>query len=166
MDAREFAVWAHANQTYGDRPYVHHLEAVASLVAFLDDPEQVLVPVAYLHDVIEDTPVTANFLREIFGTSIAVAVEYLTDPEEGTRRERKAVLHDRMSRLKTDLTEHRAALIVKAADRCANLSQCIQDDNGKLLNMYKAEHKAFRKAVMRPHLCPEIWEQIDNMVAR
>lgn len=166
MDARDFAAWAHGNQTYGNRPYLFHLDAVADLVRPIPDPSGFLVKVAYLHDVVEDTPVTPLFVREHFGASVSVAVEYLTDPQAPNRKERKRLLHERLALLRPSLVEHRAVLIVKAADRCANLSQCIEDDNGKLLSMYKAEHKEFRKAVMRPHLCPEIWAQIDNMVTR
>lgn len=164
MEAREFALWAHGDQRYGKYPYSFHLDAVAELVRPLPDPDGFLETVAYLHDVVEDTPVTSHFVSELFGAPVAVAVGYLTDPKGRNRKERKAALHERLELLRPSITEHRAALIVKATDRCANLKQCVVDNNTKLLRMYKAEHKVFRKAVFRPNLCPSIWSQIDEMV--
>lgn len=166
MDAREFAAWAHGDQTYGKHPYLFHLDAVADLVRPILDPDGFLVTVAYLHDVVEDTPVTPSFVREHFGPSVSATVEYLTDPRAPNRKQRKRLLHDRLAQLRPTLVEHRAALIVKAADRCANLMQCAEDGNDKLLGMYKSEHPEFKRATMRPNLCPDIWTKIEELIAR
>ena len=43
----------HGDQRYGSRPYHAHLDALAELVKEHGEEAQVL---AYLHDVVEDTP--------------------------------------------------------------------------------------------------------------
>jgi len=68
---------AHAGQFRRDgvTPYAVHPEAVASRAG--DDPDAVAV--AWLHDVIEDTAVTADALRERgFPTQVVEAVQTLT----------------------------------------------------------------------------------------
>lgn len=163
-DPREFAERAHGNQTYGRFPYVHHLDAVAHLVRNLPDEDEILVTVAYLHDVLEDTEVTFEILEEVFGSMVAVAVEYLTDPPGQNRKERKEQLYERLALLHPYIVEHRAALIVKAADRCANIAQCVTDKNEGLFNMYKKEHSEFKNAVFRPKLCSNLWERMEELL--
>lgn len=57
--ARQIAITAHAGQFRRDRttPYIKHPEAVANLV------EPRLKPIAWLHDVVEDTSVTLDDLK-------------------------------------------------------------------------------------------------------
>ena len=60
-----------------------------------------------------------------------------------------------------DITE-RAALIVKTADRLANIthSKAVEDE-GKL-KMYRLEHVAFKLAVRRSGLLPSFWERMES----
>ncbi len=55
--AATLARLAHAGQRYNGSPYTDHLEAVAGTLREhgVDDPE--LIAAAWLHDVVEDTPV-------------------------------------------------------------------------------------------------------------
>lgn len=121
--ARRFAIEAHGEQRYGEHPYAVHLEAVAEVVRGIARPPDVewLVAVAYLHDVLEDTDATEQELRLQFGDVVADAVVFVTDPEAPTRRERKALLHARLIMLNERDPAAWAALIVKTADRMANL---------------------------------------------
>src|ERR1700742_5077227 len=91
--ARWFAIRAHADQRYGEHPYVKHLDDVAELVG-LGAGEFTLV-VAYLHDVLEDTAVTHRQLVAEFGSAVAVEVGAVTDPPGRNRKERKAALYER-----------------------------------------------------------------------
>lgn len=73
--ARKVAEAAHRGQTRkdGKTPYMKHVEAVA------DGVEDRLKPVAYLHDVPEDTAVTLEQLREAgFPEYVLDAVDLLT----------------------------------------------------------------------------------------
>jgi (p)ppGpp synthase/HD superfamily hydrolase len=72
--ARALARYAHEGQVdKGGRPYFTHPEAVAGSV---ERPEEKIT--AYLHDTIEDTFVTEDVIRTLFGDEIADAVLSVT----------------------------------------------------------------------------------------
>jgi len=56
------------------------------------------------------------------------------------------------------------ALVVKAADRLANLRESSKPGSEKQLAKYRGEHPEFRKAVYRPGLCEPVWAEIDAAV--
>lgn len=95
--AREFATLAHQRidhrRKYTRQPYDEHLRAVAELVAQVsDDPE--MLAAAWLHDIVEDTPVTLDTVEAEFGPGVAGLVRELTDisrPGDGNRAARKAI---------------------------------------------------------------------------
>jgi (p)ppGpp synthase/HD superfamily hydrolase len=73
--AKQVAEAAHKGQTRKDgrTPYFKHVEQVANAV------EDRLKPIAYLHDVVEDTPITLEELREAgFPEYVVEAVDLLT----------------------------------------------------------------------------------------
>ena len=74
------AYTAHYGQTDKQgQPYINHPRAVAST---LDDETEKVA--ALLHDVIEDTPLTADDLRPVFGDEITDILNLLThNPENG-----------------------------------------------------------------------------------
>ncbi len=156
MTPREFAVRAHGEQRYGDQPYSVHLDAVAALAG----PEHEAI--AYLHDVLEDTDASAEEIERLFGAEVRRAVELLTDPGAPSRGERKRLLHERLRAAGPDLNP---ALVVKAADRLANLRACTAD-NPRLLAMYRVEHEAFREAAFRPGLCDALWDEMRDLLTR
>ena len=53
------------------------------------------------------------------------------------------------------------ALVVKAADRLANVRACIADRKRDLLDVYRDEQEAFRRAAFRPGLCDALWTELD-----
>ncbi len=67
-------------------PYIEHVTRVSRVVEMKVAPElrDHAVTVAYLHDVVEDTNVTLDFIRKRFGNDVAEDVETLThrDREE------------------------------------------------------------------------------------
>lgn len=71
--AFELAQNAHAGQLYGDQPYIFHLVRVA-----LPFDDQNLRIIGLLHDIVEDTDVTAYQIDLVFGALIADAVRVLT----------------------------------------------------------------------------------------
>lgn len=75
--AEKLARLAHKDQTDKQgKPYIEHVERV---VARLDDPEAKVV--AWLHDVVEDTPVTLEQLSVLFRPEIVAAVAAITHPK-------------------------------------------------------------------------------------
>lgn len=95
--ARKFAEAAHASinqkRKYTGDPYIVHPASVAKLVATVTDNAD-MICAAWLHDVVEDTPVSNDEIELEFGPKVAELVAYLTDvstPEDGNRKVRKAL---------------------------------------------------------------------------
>lgn len=80
--ARNVAMLAHIDQVdKAGNPYFEHPERVATFVAtYIVGYEcDEAIQVAYLHDVVEDTPVTLDMLRELgFSEEVVAAVDALT----------------------------------------------------------------------------------------
>ena len=69
---------AHREQKrHSGEPYINHCLAVASILADLRVPPEV-VAAGLLHDTVEDTTITLNDLRRDFGNTIAVLVDGVT----------------------------------------------------------------------------------------
>ncbi|RKW70438.1 HD domain-containing protein [Galactobacter caseinivorans] len=79
IPARVLATSAHAGQQdKAGRPYIEHPARVAALVAQDVGPRHAAVAVAWLHDVVEDTDVTLEQIRQAFGDQIAAGVDAMT----------------------------------------------------------------------------------------
>lgn len=104
VTARMLARIAHAGQAdkFNGEPYVLHLERVADLV---EEPEAKIV--AWLHDIIEDTEVTEEFLRRLFSNRVVDAVKLLT--RDGVLPYQAYIVNIRAS-------ENPLAIAVKIAD--------------------------------------------------
>lgn len=126
LRAREFARKAHGNQKYGDKPYLHHLERVVEILRPFDNED--LQIIAYLHDVLEDTAITEAEIEQAFGEYIAHSVFLLSDESGRTRKIRKAATNGKLTGVRPP---YLPVLIVKAADRLANLRACAADENRK-----------------------------------
>ncbi len=95
--AEAFATDAHASidqrRKYSDEPYIVHPRAVAATVASVTDDEA-MIAAAWLHDVVEDTPVTNDEIRAAFGDDVADLVSQVTNVSklsDGNRATRKAI---------------------------------------------------------------------------
>lgn len=126
--ALSVATSAHAGQMRkSGEPYIIHPVAVAAYVAEQGyDAETVTA--ALLHDVVEDTPVTLDEIRQQFGDSVAQLVDgvtklgevgYGSDP--GGSDARKASSTENMRKLFLAMTEDLRVIIIKLADRRHNM---------------------------------------------
>ncbi|MBB3048975.1 (p)ppGpp synthase/HD superfamily hydrolase [Litorivivens lipolytica] len=156
--ARSFAVAAHGNQLYGDLPYHTHLDAVVGLLEPYGEQAQVI---GYLHDVVEDTGVTITQVERLYGKLVADAVEILSDEEGENRALRKIKTYQKMARVKEEL---QIALVVKVADRLANVQACHEMHRLDKLAMYQKEHEVFRQSLYRPGLCEPLWEELEQAI--
>lgn len=75
--AIEFARIAHGDQKYGGQDYLCHLLRVA-----LQCKSDFTRRCAILHDVVEDTPVTLDEIKDKFGLDVAYVVGLLTRGKE------------------------------------------------------------------------------------
>lgn len=78
--AREYAEKYHDGQYRkgGNLPYISHPENVVRFLKSLGYDDDVTTAVGWLHDTIEDTSLTYEKIREVFGLEIAEGVMYLT----------------------------------------------------------------------------------------
>lgn len=97
--ALAYAAGAHdgvgQKRKYTGEDYWHHpVEVLDILLEHIPEVSKEIQIAALLHDVVEDTKVTLDQVRESFGETVAVYVEQLTDvskPEDGNRATRKAI---------------------------------------------------------------------------
>ena len=166
--ARNFAKKAHGEQKYGQHPYVHHLDRVADTLrqyGWTGDAVTPLAIAAYLHDVLEDTNVTAEQLRAEFGEEATRLVEVVTKLPGYTRKESNPIVLPRIARAGIE------AVALKLADRIANVNSCYETKNGALLFMYHREHPFFVRCLRydehgRPRfdgLHAEMWDELDGL---
>jgi len=156
--AKDFAVAAHGEQMYGDKPYSFHLDAVAALVTPYGTEA---MAVAYLHDVVEDTSISIQEIKQTFGAKVAACVALLTDEPGENRKERKAKTYAKLAQVQGS---NELALVVKTADRLANTRACLLDRKANLWEMYRAEHAVFRQSAYRQGLCDILWVELDSLL--
>lgn len=101
-------------------PYIYHPMEVALTVAQMTADEEVIAA-AYLHDVLEDTPVTAEEIGRQFGPRVLALVQAETEDKSKTWRERKqhTVEHIRQA--------PREVRLITLADKVCNLRSTAMD---------------------------------------
>lgn len=88
LHAYKFAINAHAGQVdKAGNAYINHPLAVARSVSGESPSRRMLMTVALLHDVVEDTPITIDEIRDEFGDDVADTVSPLTRPRNVTYAE-------------------------------------------------------------------------------
>jgi len=138
--ARKFAEAAHASigqkRKYTGDPYIVHPASVAKLVATVtDNPDMICA--AWLHDVVEDTPVTIAEIEVEFGVIVAQLVADLTDvskPEDGNRKIRKALDREHTKDARPE------AKTVKLADLIDN-ARSINQHDPRFARVFMAEKR-------------------------
>jgi guanosine-3',5'-bis(diphosphate) 3'-pyrophosphohydrolase len=159
QQARAFAIAAHGEQTYGDHPYSFHLDAVAAIATPFGEEA---VAIAYLHDTVEDTEATIQDIASQFGPKVAACVSLLTDEAGANRKERKAKTYAKLALVHGP---NELALVVKAADRLANVRACLGDRKRSMWELYRSEHAVFRTAAYRAGLCDPLWSELDSSLS-
>jgi (p)ppGpp synthase/HD superfamily hydrolase len=130
-EALEFATKAHGQQQrkYSEEAYIEHPKRVAKIVKSVPHSAE-MICAAYLHDVVEDTAVSIEEIREKFGIKVAALVEELTDEymkvnyPHLNRRARK----DREVQRQTNIS--REAKTIKLADVIDNTPDIVRNDPG------------------------------------
>jgi guanosine-3',5'-bis(diphosphate) 3'-pyrophosphohydrolase len=148
--AREYAISKHGDQMYGDQPYRHHLDQVYAIIAQLNLGEDYEIA-AYLHDVKEDANISEEELIENFGERVAKLV--LAVSGEGANR------HERHEDTKRKLQEYPDAIILKMADRLANMRSS-KVNKPSLFKTYCKEHVSFTSLFSSSH--PVLWQWLQD----
>ncbi len=160
-EAAYFAISAHGSQTYDGYPYYYHLEEVVDILREFGYTEDKYVVAGYLHDTLEDTSVSYNDIKELFGEEIAEIVYCVTDELGRNRKERKAKTYPKIA-------SNKNAIIVKLADRIANMRNSFLKGH-KMSGMYLKEYTGFRSALDITETDHEhwtldaLWLELDGM---
>jgi (p)ppGpp synthase/HD superfamily hydrolase len=158
--AQGFAMCAHRNQRrkHEDAPYVVHCERVARVVAEYTDDANVIAA-AMMHDVLEDTDVTAEEMRRVFGDAVTDLVLEVTDvsrPSDGKRTVRKEKDKDHLARSSA------SGATVKLADLIDNCVSIAAHDKG-FAPVYLREADALLKVLK--HGDQRLWERARDSLA-
>ncbi len=149
--ALEFATQAHGEQLrkYNEEPYIEHPKRVASLVKTVPHTTE-MVCAAYLHDVVEDTPVSIQDIERKFGRKVAGLVHELTDEfvkekyPHLNRRKRKEREVERQAKISPE------AKTIKLADVIDNTRDILKNDPG-FSRRYIPEMAALTEALQGGH---------------
>jgi (p)ppGpp synthase/HD superfamily hydrolase len=159
-----FAEVAHGDQHYGNRLYSYHLEAVVRVLRrFGYGENQDLLVAAVLHDVIEDTATNYNDVKKGFGEKVAELVYAVTDELGRNRKDRHAKTYPKTAKLPE-------AVVLKLADRIANVEHSIETKDQDKLGMYLKEHVEFWAALhywpaAATFPAPEpMWDHLDRLL--
>lgn len=144
-----FALAAHEaveqKRKYTGEPYIVHPMEVASIVKSVPHTDE-MVAAAYLHDVVEDTGVTIDTIRSVFGDVVAEYVHLLTDPPKGdsglNRKARKAMCKDRLADAPAEVQT------VKFADFISNTVSIVERDPS-FARVYLEEKRMFLEAMTK-----------------
>ena len=158
--AKDLAFTKHAHQTYGKGDsivsYSKHLEDVVSVLKRFGYTDENYIIAGYLHDSIEDTDVSYNDIRSMFGEVVADMVYCVTDELGKNRKERKAKTYAKIA-------GNRDAIIIKLADRIANLEYGIKSGSD-LVQMYQEEHNDFTDSLYVAGFATEMWKHLSWIV--
>lgn len=158
MLAKKFAEEKHGNQKYGDAPYIHHCLSVADVVCrFIPNPGRVLLISALLHDILEDTATSYSDVNKKFGVEVAEVVYALMDEKGRNRAEKKRKTYP-------GIRENKNAIIIKVADRIANLEHGISKGEAGFVKMYAGEQQDFEENLRLHNHIPEMWDYLNRIL--
>ncbi|WP_217895618.1 HD domain-containing protein [Oceanospirillum sanctuarii] len=159
--ARRFASDAHGRleqvRRYTNEDYIVHPQAVAERVAeYLPEPE--VLAAAWLHDVVEDTDVDLEEIRQLFGDEVALLVDQLTSgphSPELERAERKLI--DRLQLEQADIR----AKTIKLADIIDN-TYTIAERDPEFAALYLPEKYAMLQVLKQGN--PELFAEARQII--
>lgn len=120
-EAYDFASTAHSQQKrHSGEPYIVHPLAVAEILAELQ-LDMVTIAAGLLHDVVEDTSVSLDTVRDIFGEEVALLVDGVTKLsrlEYKTKEEQQA---ETLRKMFLAMARDIRVILIKLADRLHNM---------------------------------------------
>lgn len=119
--AYEFADKAHGDQRrVSGVPYILHPTSVACILTDMGmDTESIVA--ALLHDVVEDTEITLDTVRELYGDDVALLVDGLTKISRIKFTDREEHQAENIRKMLMAMSNDIRVIIVKLADRLHNM---------------------------------------------
>lgn len=113
--------WAHRDhRRVTGEPYILHPLEVAFIVAEDISFDDMSVAAALLHDVVEDSDISLDFIREEFGETMGVIIDGLTKIQ-GVFTSRELGQAENVRKLMLSMAEDIRVILVKFADRLHNM---------------------------------------------
>src|SRR5690554_853846 len=130
-EALKFATKAHKGQTrkYTEEPYIEHPKRVVALLKSVKHTPE-MIAAAYLHDVVEDTEVSNEDIKNRFGAQVASLVEELTDEYEKAKYPNLNRRARKEREVKRQANMSPAAKTIKLADVIDNTRDIVKNDPG------------------------------------
>ena len=132
--AINFSKDAHLNQTRhsGDPFVTHPIEVAKILTSIKLDASSIAA--GLLHDTVEDTKITNDYIKSVFGDQISHLVQGLTKINNLSLKANKLKLGENYRKLLLAATEDLRVILVKLADRLHNMRtiEFIKDNNKRL----------------------------------
>ena len=158
--AEEFARSCHHGQLrkYTKEPYIVHPEAVAKIVSGVPGSTKEMIAAAWLHDVVEDCGVSNKQILELFGSTVSILVDMLTDisrPSDGNRAIRKAIDCAHLAKASPD------AQTIKLADLIHN-TESIMEFDPKFAKVYLKEKQDLLSVLI--HGDNKLWIMAKNQI--
>lgn len=151
INALYFATAGHAainqRRKYTDEPYMVHPIAVANILKLYDITDPDVIAAAYMHDLVEDTPITNDLINSLFGDRIAGLVAEVTDvskPSDGNRKIRKALDCAHLAQASFN------GKLIKLADLIDNTKSIVSGDP-HFARVYLAEKKNLLEVLKLDH---------------
>jgi GTP diphosphokinase / guanosine-3',5'-bis(diphosphate) 3'-diphosphatase len=128
LSAARYAAEKHSGQKRkgaAGEPYVNHVIEVAHLVSTAIPNDLNVVVAALLHDVIEDTDVTAEEMSKHFGQDVTALVIEMTDDKSLPKEDRKRLQIEHAPKMSV------RAQTIKLADKISNLESILSSPPAK-----------------------------------
>ncbi|WP_025692650.1 RelA/SpoT family protein [Paenibacillus zanthoxyli] len=121
QEAYKFADQAHQGQVRkSGEPYILHPLAVADIVVGMQ-MDVISIIAALLHDVVEDTTVSLEQIREKFGDTCAMLVDGLTKLERIRFRSKEEQQNENYRKMFIAMAQDIRVIVIKLADRLHNM---------------------------------------------
>ena len=171
--AYKFAAYAHKNQKRkSGHDYMTHPVSIMNYLRSMDVDENILIA-ALLHDVIEDTSISLEDIRELFNSEIAYMVYFLSKDSSNYFKNndyRRAVY---FNKLEAGFCFNYGIYLIKLVDRLHNIStmealntQRQQKTVKETLTIFIPLFKKYFKVVPKKlsHYCEEIINHMEEIM--
>lgn len=158
---KRFCAAAHAQvgQRYGKHKYSYHTDRVDEVLCRFGFRSIAYRKVGAGHDLIEDTRMKRHVLiRHGISSLVLTGIWGVTDEPGSTREIRKRRTIPKIGR-------HLISMVVKLADRIANVEENIRTGNLSQFRKYKKEHAALMTLRSRWPSTSRMWQHLDWLFA-